>query len=81
MSLFPQIIRKQKSKAEPQAEEEEPEWPQPQSGDVKAEDEETTTPPGRQRSRATLWVSQHSTAAPPPRMTVYGLEPFSHGKG
>lgn len=82
MSLFPQIIRKQKSKAEPQAEEEGPEWPRRQSGGVKAEDEETTAPPGQQRARATLWVSRHSAAAPHTLcMPVCGLEPFSHGKG
>lgn len=58
VSPFPQIIRKQKSKAEPQAEEEGPEWPQPQSGGAKAEGEGTTAPPGRHRARATLWVSR-----------------------
>ncbi|XP_049997646.1 rab effector MyRIP isoform X1 [Alexandromys fortis] len=57
-TILQRIIRKQKSKAEPQAEEEGPEWPRRQSGSVKAEDEETTAPPGRQRARATLWRSQ-----------------------
>ncbi|XP_038179510.1 rab effector MyRIP isoform X2 [Arvicola amphibius] len=61
-TILQRIIRKQKGKAEPQAEEEEPEWPRPQSGGVKAEDEETTAPPGRQRARATLWRSQSAYA-------------------
>ncbi|KAM7336817.1 hypothetical protein ACRRTK_002936 [Alexandromys fortis] len=57
-TILQRIIRKQKSKAEPQAEEEGPEWPRRQSGGVKAEDEETTAPPGQQRARATLWSKE-----------------------
>lgn len=74
---FPQIIRKQKGKAEPQAEEVEAEWPRSQSGSVKARDEGTTDPPGRHGARATLWVSH---VVLPPNLT-YGSEPFSHRKG
>ncbi|XP_052580410.1 rab effector MyRIP isoform X2 [Peromyscus californicus insignis] len=57
-TILERIIRKQKSKAEPQAEEEGPEWPRPRSGGVQAEDEGTTAPPGRHRAHATLWRSQ-----------------------
>ncbi|XP_003509106.1 rab effector MyRIP isoform X1 [Cricetulus griseus] len=57
-TILQRIIRKQKNKAEPPAEEEGPEWPRPQSGGVKAEDEGTMAPPGRQRAHTTLWRSQ-----------------------
>lgn len=63
--LLSQIIRKQKGKAEAQAEEEEPVWPRPQS--VEARDKGPEDPPGRRgRARAPLWVSDPH--CPPPRL-------------
>uniref|UniRef100_A0A8C6I8A4 Myosin VIIA and Rab interacting protein n=1 Tax=Mus spicilegus TaxID=10103 RepID=A0A8C6I8A4_MUSSI len=57
-TILQRIIRKQKDKAELRAEEEEPEWPRPQSGSVKARGEGTTAPPGRHKARATFRRSQ-----------------------
>lgn len=58
-TILQRIIRKQKGKAEVQMEEEEPAWPQPQSGSVEAQDEASKDPLGRQgRARAPLWRSQ-----------------------
>ncbi|XP_028623217.1 rab effector MyRIP [Grammomys surdaster] len=57
-TILQRIIRKQKDKVELRAEEEEPEWPRPQSGSVKARGEGTMAPPGRHKARAALWRSQ-----------------------
>ncbi|XP_076773480.1 rab effector MyRIP isoform X3 [Arvicanthis niloticus] len=59
-TILQRIIRKQKDKAELPAEEEEeePEWPRPQGGSVKARGEGTMAPPGRHKAHAALWRSQ-----------------------
>ncbi|XP_008847652.1 rab effector MyRIP isoform X2 [Nannospalax galili] len=56
-TILQKIIRKQKNKAEPQAEED-PEWLQPRSCNMKARGERSTAPPGGRRAHATLWRSQ-----------------------